>query len=215
MKKLVIFDLDGTLLNTIADLANSTNYALGRLGINAHPLESYNTFVGNGIRKLFERALPVTFRSPEMVEKVRSLFIPYYDVHNADLTTVYPGIPELLATLQDKGVKIAVASNKYQKASQKLMEHFFPEIQFCSVLGQREGIPVKPNPSIVLELLKTAGATAQETLYVGDSGVDMQTARNAQVESVGVTWGFRSLEELQANGASHIIHKPEELIALI
>jgi phosphoglycolate phosphatase len=95
------------------------------------------------------------------------------------------------------------------------MEHFFPEIQFCSVLGQREGIPVKPDPSIVLELLKTAGATVEETLYVGDSGVDMQTARNAQVESVGVTWGFRSLEELQTNGARHIIHKPEELIALI
>lgn len=215
MKRLIIFDLDGTLLNTIADLANSTNYALGQLGINAHPLESFNTFVGNGIRKLFERALPVTVRTPEMVEKVRSLFIPHYDIHNIDKTTIYPGITELLTTLQDRGIKIAVASNKYQKASEKLMKHYFPNIQFCGILGQREGIPVKPDACIVNEILKIAGVPAEKALYVGDSGVDMQTAMNGQVESVGVTWGFRPLTELQANGAQHIINKPEELVELV
>ena len=215
MKQLIIFDLDGTLLNTIADLANSTNYALSQLGINAHPLESFNTFVGNGIRKLFERALPVTVRTPEMVEKVRSLFIPHYDIHNIDKTTIYPGITELLTTLQDRGIKIAVASNKYQKASEKLMKHYFPNIQFCGILGQREGIPVKPDACIVNEILKIADAPAESVLYVGDSGVDMQTAKNGQVESVGVTWGFRPLAELQANGAQHIINKPEELVELI
>lgn len=215
MKQLIIFDLDGTLLNTIADLANSTNYALSQLGINAHPLESFNTFVGNGIRKLFERALPVTVRTPEMVEKVRSLFIPHYDIHNIDKTTIYPGITELLTTLQDRGIKIAVASNKYQKASEKLMKHYFPNIQFCGILGQREGIPVKPDACIVNEILKIAGVPAESVLYVGDSGVDMQTAKNGQVESVGVTWGFRPLTELLANGAQHIINKPEELVELI
>lgn len=215
MKKLIIFDLDGTLLNTIADLAASTNYALGELGINAHPLESYPTFVGNGIRKLFERALPVTKRTPEMVEKVRELFMPFYDAHNADLTTIYPGIAELLNTLQDKGVQLAVASNKYQSATEKLMQHYFPNIRFVSVLGQREGIPVKPDAGIVLDTLKAAGVTAAETLYVGDSGVDMQTAHNGGVESVGVTWGFRPLLELESNGAQYIINQPEELLELL
>lgn len=215
MKKLVIFDLDGTLLNTIADLACSTNYALGKLGINAHPLESYPTFVGNGIRKLFERALPVSVRTPEMVEKVRELFLPYYDAHNADLTTIYPGITELLKELQKKGVQLSVASNKYQSATEKLMEHYFPEIHFVSVLGQREGIPVKPDKGIILDTLNAAGVSAEETLYVGDSGVDMQTAKNGGVESVGVTWGFRPLSELEANGAQHIINKPSELLAYL
>lgn len=215
MKKLVIFDLDGTLLNTIADLACSTNYALGKLGINAHPLESYPTFVGNGIRKLFERALPVSVRTPEMVEKVRELFLPYYDAHNADLTTIYPGITELLKELQKKGVQLSVASNKYQSATKKLMEHYFPEIHFVSVLGQREGIPVKPDKGIILDTLKAAGVSAEDTLYVGDSGVDMQTAKNGGVESVGVTWGFRPLSELEANGAQHIINKPSELLAYL
>lgn len=215
MKKLVIFDLDGTLLNTIADLACSTNYALAKLGINAHPLESYPTFVGNGIRKLFERALPVTVRTPEMVEKVRELFMPYYDAHNADLTTIYPGIAELLTELQGKGILLSVASNKYQSATEKLMKHYFPEISFVSVLGQREGIPVKPDAEIVLETLNAAGVSAEETLYVGDSGVDMQTAKNGGVESVGVTWGFRPLSELEANGAQHIINNPSELLTYL
>lgn len=215
MKKLVIFDLDGTLLNTIADLAASTNFALGKLGINAHPLESYPTFVGNGIRKLFERALPVTLRTPEMVEKVREQFMPYYDVHNADLTTIYPGISELLKTLQEKGIQLSVASNKYQSATEKLIQHYFPDIHFVSVLGQREGIPVKPDAGIVMDTLKAAGVTAEETLYVGDSGVDMQTATNGGVESVGVTWGFRPLSELESNGAQHIINQPDELLKLL
>lgn len=213
--KLIIFDLDGTLLNTIADLAYSTNYALRTLGINEHPIDSYPTFVGNGIRKLFERALPATRRTPEMVEQVRSAFLPYYDAHNADYTTVYEGMAELLHELQDRGIKLAVASNKYQSATEKLMQHYFPTIQFISILGQREGIPVKPHPGIVQDTLQTAGVAAAETLYVGDSGVDMQTARNAGVTSVGVTWGFRSQAELLENGAQHLIHHPAELLDLL
>lgn len=215
MKKLIIFDLDGTLLNTIADLADATNYALGQLGFGPHPLESYPTFVGNGVRKLFERALPPTRQNAEMVEKVREQFVPYYDVHNADNSTPYEGIQPLLDSLQQKGISLAVASNKYQAATEKLIRHYFPTIQFVSILGQREGIPTKPNPSIVLQTLKVAGITAEETLYVGDSGVDMQTAANAQIESVGVCWGFRSREELTSNGAQHLIEHPLELLNLI
>ena len=215
MKKLVIFDLDGTLLNTIADLAHSTNHALRELGIGAHPLESYPYFVGNGIRKLFERALPATLRTQEMVEKVRTIFLAYYDVHNTDETTIYPGVAELLRELQNRGVQIAVASNKYQSATEKLMQEYFPEIHFVSILGQREGIPPKPDAGIVKDTLKSAGVTEAEALYVGDSGVDMQTASNSGVESVGVTWGFRPMEELQQSGAKHLIENPKELIKWI
>lgn len=215
MKKLVIFDLDGTLLNTIADLANATNHALSQLGFGMHPLESYPTFVGNGIRKLFERALPATRNNPEWVEKVRELFIPYYDAHNADDTSVYDGIQDLLDELQKRGIKIAVASNKYQSATEKLMRHYFPTITFVSVLGQRDGIPVKPDPSIVHSILEISGTEPSETLYIGDSGVDMQTAKNAGVESVGVTWGFRPIEELKANEANHIVNLPKEILQYI
>lgn len=215
MKKLIIFDLDGTLLNTIADLANATNYALSQLGFGMHPLESYPTFVGNGIRKLFERALPATCNSPEWVEKVRELFIPFYDAHNADDTTIYTGIQELLDELQEKGIKIAVASNKYQSATEKLMHHYFPNISFVSVLGQRDGIPVKPDPSIVHSILQISGTDVADTLYVGDSGVDMQTAKNAGVESIGVTWGFRPIEELEGNGAKHLANSPKDILQYI
>ena len=176
MKKLVIFDLDGTLLNTIADLAHSTNYALNKLGYPTHEIEKYNFMVGNGIDKLFERALPEGEKSKENVLRVRKEFVPYYDIHNADDSRPYPGIPELLSYLQDAGIQITVASNKYQAATQKLIDHYFPEIHFTAVFGQREGIKVKPDPTVVFDILEVAKVTKEEVLYVGDSGVDMQTA---------------------------------------
>ena len=141
MKKLVIFDLDGTLLNTIADLAQSTNHALSVLGYPTHEESAYNFMVGNGINKLFERALPEGEKSEENVLRVRKEFIPYYDVHNADKSRPYPGIPELLEQLQSLGLQIAVASNKYQAATQKLIAHYFPKINFVAVFGQRETRP--------------------------------------------------------------------------
>ena len=185
MKKLVIFDLDGTLLNTIADLAHSTNYALNKLGYPTHEIEKYNFMVGNGIDKLFERALPEGEKSKENVLRVRKEFVPYYDIHNADDSRPYPGIPELLSYLQDAGIQITVASNKYQAATQKLIDHYFPEIHFTAVFGQREGIKVKPDPTVVFDILEVAKVTKEEVLYVGDSGVDMQTAANAGVPSPG------------------------------
>lgn len=215
MKKLVIFDLDGTLLNTIADLARCTNYALQQTGFSQHRIEEYRFFVGNGINKLFERALPEGQKTEENILKVRKEFLPYYDMHNTDCTTPYPGMPQLLAMLQEKGCLLAVASNKYQKATEKLIGHYFPDIRFIAVFGQREGVPVKPHPAVVEEILNIAGARKEDTLYIGDSGVDMQTASNSGVTSVGVTWGFRSKAELEENGASYIIDKAEDLNALI
>lgn len=215
MKKLVIFDLDGTLLNTIADLAAATNQALQHYGYPTHEVEAYRFFVGNGINKLFERALPKTERTEENILKIRSRFVPYYDTHNADLSRPYPGIPELLRTLQQKGIKIAVASNKYQAATRKLIAHYFPEINFVEVLGQREGIPAKPDPCIVHDIIAKAGVKQEEALYVGDSNVDMQTAHNAGVTAVGVAWGFRPRTELEALHPAHIIENAEELLSFL
>lgn len=215
MKKLVIFDLDGTLLNTIADLAAATNQALQHYGYPTHEVEAYRFFVGNGINKLFERALPETERTEENILKIRSQFVPYYDTHNADLSRPYPGIPELLRTLQQKGIKIAVASNKYQAATRKLITHYFPEINFVEVLGQREGIPAKPDPCIVHDIIAKTGVKQEEALYVGDSNVDMQTAHNAGVTAVGVAWGFRPRTELEALHPAHIIENAEELLSFL
>jgi HAD hydrolase, family IA, variant 1 len=211
MKKLVIFDLDGTLLNTIADLANSTNYALKVLGYPIHEPDKYNFMVGNGINKLFERALPDGEKTEENVLRVRQEFVPYYDQHNVDKSRPYPGVTELLETLQTAGMQLAVASNKYQAATEKLIAHYFPNIKFTAVFGQREGIPVKPDPIIVKEILQIAKVQEEETLYVGDSGVDMQTAINAGVTSCGVTWGFRPRTELESFHPDHIVDNAEEI----
>lgn len=215
MKKLIIFDLDGTLLNTIADLAQSTNHALHALGYPTHKESDYNFMVGNGINKLFERALPEGAKTEENVLRVRREFIPYYDVHNADKSRPYPGIPELLAQLQAKGLQIAVASNKYQAATEKLIAHYFPNIRFTAVFGQREGVNVKPDPTIVEEILSIAGISKQDVLYVGDSGVDMQTAINAGVASCGVSWGFRPRTELENFHPDHIVDEAEDIFTLL
>lgn len=214
MKKLVIFDLDGTLLNTIADLAQSTNHALKALGYPTHPMDAYPQMVGNGINKLFERALPEGKKTQENVLRMRAAFVPYYNVHNADLTSPYPGIPALLERLAGEGIALAVASNKYQAATEKLVAHYFPAVRFVSVLGQREGVPVKPDPVIVADTLRAAGVPPADVLYVGDSGVDMQTAANAGVEACGVTWGFRPRAELEAFLPAHIVDAPADVARL-
>nr|WP_320057701.1 HAD family hydrolase [uncultured Bacteroides sp.] len=215
MKKLIIFDLDGTLLNTIADLANSTNHALRKLGYPTHEVEAYNFMVGNGVNKLFERALPEGEKTETNISRVRAEFMPHYDLHNADESRPYPGILELLKQLQAEGKMIAVASNKYQAATQKLVDRYFSETPFIAVFGQREGIKVKPDPTIVLDILKIANVEPQEVLYVGDSGVDMQTARNSGVSACGVTWGFRPRNELEAFQPDYIIDQAMNILSLV
>ena len=212
MKKLVIFDLDGTLLDTIADLAMATNHALQQLGYPTRPVDEIRTFVGNGINKLLERSLPDSEKSEANTLRLRTHFLPYYDAHNADLSTPYPGIPSLLQALQQKGLMIAVASNKYQTATVKLIHHYFHDISFVEILGQREGVPVKPDPSIVSDIIQKAEVSKEEVLYVGDSNVDMQTAHNAGVDAIGVAWGFRPRAELEALQPLAVIDKAEKLL---
>lgn len=214
-KQLVIFDLDGTLLDTVADLANATNQALEKCGFPTHPVEAYYQFVGNGINKLFARALPAEASNEENILRIRALFVPYYNEHNADCSRPYPGIVELLPQLRLGGVQIAVASNKYHEATLKLVRHFFPDIQFAAIYGQREDVPIKPAPDIVYDILRDTGVAKENTLYIGDSGVDMLTASNAGIESVGVTWGFRSEEELREHGAVHIVHRADDIALIV
>lgn len=209
--QLVIFDLDGTLLNTIDDLATATNHALRLHGYPEHELSEYRYFVGNGVRKLIERALPEESRQAEEITRLLKDFLEYYQLHKTDYSRPYTGIPEVLEQLHDAGIQLAVASNKYHQGTTELIRHYFKEKMFCIVLGQREGIPTKPNPAIVREILAHTSIPANATLYVGDSGVDMQTAANSGLVSIGVTWGFRPREELEANGAVHIIDHPAEI----
>lgn len=211
MKKLIIFDLDGTLLDTIADLAAATNFALRHYGFPEHEEKEYNFFVGNGINKLFERALPEEKRTEENILKVRSQFIPYYDAHNSDLSKPYPGIVDLLKELQERGAKLAIASNKYQAATSKLIKEFFPDIDFSVILGQREGVPSKPDPTIINEISAATCISKENIAYVGDSCVDMETGKNAGVETIGVSWGFRPRKELEAYNPSFIADDYSEL----
>lgn len=215
MIRFIIFDLDGTLLNTIGDLAASTNHALRQHGFPEHGLSEYPYFVGNGITKLIERALPQEQRDENTILQVRQEFVEYYQQHKTDLTRPYPGIPELLQELKHRGFLLAVASNKYQQGTTELVRYYFGTSLFSIVAGQREGIPVKPDPTIIHNLLTEAGVPKTESLYIGDSGVDMQTAVNSGLACVGVTWGFRSRHELESNGANHIATHPQDILQVI
>ena len=213
--ELVIFDLDGTLLDTIGDLAVACNAMLALRGLPQHSYEEYCHFVGNGILRLVERALPEVLRTPENVAAARADFVKYYIDHIDCHTKPYAGIPELLQELTRRGVRMAVASNKFQAGTEKLIARFFPGVEFVAVFGQRPDVPLKPDPAVVDEILARAGTPKEHVLYVGDSGVDMQTARAAGVRSAGVTWGFRDREELQAAGACQLVDRPDQLIALL
>lgn len=214
MKKLVIFDLDGTLLDTIKDLGEAANNALSRAGFSTHSLSSYPFFVGNGVSRLLERVLPEDARTQANVDMLRRYFTEYYDSHCTVHTHPYPGIPELLQQLNEAQVKVAVASNKYQAAVTSLISHYFPSIKWAAIEGQKDDYPVKPDPSIVFDILSKVPTPKADVIYVGDSGVDMETARRACVASVGVTWGFRPVKELREYYAEHIVNRPSEILAL-
>ena len=227
----IIFDLDGTLLNTIDDLGYACNHALEACGFPTHPIEEYPRLVGNGVNKLIERALPEGEKTEETVLRVREFFVPYYDAHNCDYTHPYDGIPELLAALQSQGHHLAVASNKYQAATEKIVAHFFPGI-FDIVLGERTGIPRKPDPQIVKDIIiclsakrsvsangLSASAVCQSVgrsvLYLGDSLVDRDTAANAGVPFVACSWGFVPRETLVSASCPRIIDRPADLLSFV
>ncbi len=206
----VIFDLDGTLLDTIDDLAAAANWTCRRNGWPEHTVEEYKAMVGHGIHNLVACFSPENSRSPLLVMNTLSQFCDYYGAHNMDKTTPYEGIGEMLVHLKERGVTMAVYSNKADEFSRTIVEHYFPGI-FTYVRGKVHGVPVKPDPIGVRQVLAELGATAEETLYVGDSDVDMETGRNAGMTTCGVTWGFRSRENLIASGACSLVDTAAEL----
>lgn len=211
---LIIFDLDGTLLNTIGDLAEAANVMLRKRNLPQHTYEEYCTFVGNGIMRLVERALPEEQRTTERVAAAREDFLSYYIDHIDRKTKPYEGIVQLLNDLQAEGVSLAVASNKFQAGTRKLIQRFFPEVGWVAVYGQRPDVPLKPDPAVVEEILSEVKIPRERVLYVGDSGVDIETAHRAGIKAVGVTWGFRSRSELEAAGADRIVDRAEEILSL-
>ena len=207
--KTYIFDLDGTLLDTLNDLHASCNYALRTHGMPERSLEEVRQFVGNGVKKLMERAIPNGLDNP-LFEETLQTFRQHYLLHNLDTTLPYPGIMEMLQQLKAQGKRIAVVSNKFYAATQDLCKHFFGDtIQVA--IGEREDIKKKPAPDTVLEALRQLQVTRQDAVYVGDSEVDVETARNSGIPCISVLWGFRSKSFLLSHGATTFIETPNEL----
>lgn len=215
MYKYVIFDLDGTLLNTLEDLADATNWVCEQHGWPVHPLEAYKRFVGNGASKLLERVTPAEVElTLELRKQLMEEFTRRYTAHKADKTTAYPGMPQLLERLKQAGVAAAVLTNKPDGAAGPIVERYYPGL--CSIVqGALPGVPTKPDPTLLRKLMTRMGATAEDTLFVGDSNVDIRTAKNGGLTSCGVLWGFRTREELEAEGADFLVETAEQLAALI
>ncbi len=207
--KLAIFDLDGTILDTLADLTDSTNYALRENGFAEHTIEQVRYFVGNGIRKLMERALPKG-TDAAIIDRVHETFTAHYKAHCADKTKPYPGITKLLCALRDAGVKTAVVSNKADYGVQTLCQDYFPDL-FDFAVGEREGIRRKPCPDSVNEVLEKLKVMRADAIYIGDSDVDIETAKNAGLPCISVTWGFRDRAFLLGHGAVKFVDSPGEL----
>lgn len=213
MYRYVIFDLDGTLLNTLEDLAEAGNHALKAFGFPTYETEKYRYFVGNGIPVLIKRICPEGC-SPDTLEKVREAFSEYYGPHCTDNTAPYGGIEDMLSELKKAGVTVGVVTNKDHDFSQKLVNDYFGD-KIGMVCGRRDGIPKKPDPYSVNYLIERFGAEKKDVLYVGDSNVDMETAINAGVDSCGVLWGFRTEKELSDSGARYIAADAGELLRII
>ena len=207
-----IFDLDGTLLDTLTDLAASTNYALRTHGMPEHTIDEVRRFVGNGVRKLMERAVPDGTDNP-LFDEAFATFRQHYMEHSLDTTRPYEGVPEMLAALKAKGCHLAVVSNKMMAATQELCRHFFPEtIEVAIGENEAEGIRKKPAPDTVIAALRQLGVGEEGAVYVGDSDVDIATARNSNLPCISVLWGFRDRDFLLQHGAKTFISNPSELL---
>ena len=207
--KTYIFDLDGTLLSTLADLAASTNHALRTHHMPERSLDEVRRFVGNGVKKLMERAIPNGLNNP-LFEETFATFRQHYMQHNLDTTQPYPGIMQLLEQLKAEGKNIAVVSNKFYAATRELCRHFFGDLVPVAI-GEREDIRKKPAPDTVIEALRELGVDKEGAVYIGDSDVDIMTAKNSGMPCVSVLWGFRDKEFLLEHGATTLILKPEEM----
>ncbi len=207
-----IFDLDGTLLDTLDDLASAVNYALRTYGMPEHSRDAIRRFVGNGVRMLMIRAVPDGEQNPKF-EEVFETFRKYYMQHSLDTTRPYDGISEMLAALRQRGCRLAVVSNKFDAATKELCKHFFPNtIEVAVGEHEAEGIRKKPAPDTVIEALSQLGVSSNNAVYVGDSDVDLETARNAALPCISVLWGFRDRDFLLAHGATTFITSPKELL---
>ena len=223
--KLAIFDLDGTLLDTLDDLGAAVNHAMQLRGFPLHSHDEYMKMVGHGARNLMQQALPDDHKDDDMVEAAYNDFRAYYTDHIDVHTKPFPGIQELMATLHREGVMLAVASNKFQEGTEHLIKEFFPDIPFVAVLGSRPDFPLKPSPEIVDEVLHKAGVEREEAVMVGDSDTDMETAANGGIDSIAVSWGYRNMKDLankwsalrQAQGplCFMVVDTAEELLKMI
>jgi phosphoglycolate phosphatase len=208
-----LFDLDGTLLDTLTDLADAANHALASVGRPTHPRDAYRTLVGQGVRQLFIDGLGPGHT--HLVDDAIAAHLAYYEAHRFDTTRPYPGIGPLLEALTQRGVRLGVLSNKPDDATQDVIARYFPDTPWAWVRGHRAGTAPKPDPHAAIEATQALGIPPERWLYVGDTSVDMQTGRDAGMFTVGVTWGFRSVEELWASGAEALIHEPAELLKLL
>lgn len=214
MYKIIIFDLDGTLANTLEDLADAVNYGLKKEGLPVHSVEKYKIMVGNGADMLIKRAIaPVDDES--VFERVKGNFNIYYNKHSIDKTVAYDGISRMLSVLKEKNIVTAVLSNKPDQFVSNILNKIYPQHKFEYEWGKKPEYKVKPNPEALIAILDKAGFSREECLYVGDSNVDCYTAKNAGVKCCGVSWGFRGREELVACGADFIIDNPMELIDFV
>lgn len=211
--KAVIFDMDGTILNTLEDLKNATNYSLRQFGMPERSLEEVRMFVGNGIRKLVERAVPAG-TPKEKIDQILDVFLEYYEIHSADNTSPYPGILELVEKLKKSGIKTAVSTNKADVPAQELGREYFNGI-FDLIVGQQDGFKVKPAPDSVNKILSILDIQKKDAIYIGDSDVDVQTAKNSGLDFIGVSWGFRGREFLEKNGAKNIVDNANEILDLV
>lgn len=208
-----IFDMDGTILDTLADLRESVNAALRREGFPERTTEEVRAFVGNGAARLIGRAVPAG-TDEATTRRVLDFYRPYYEAHAQIRTAPYPGVPEAMAALRAAGVKLAVVSNKPDGATRKLAARYFPGV-FDAVIGARDGVAVKPSPDLLAEAMNALGVRPEETVYVGDSDVDIATAKNAGTDVLSVAWGFREETFLRAHGAKRIVRSAAELSAAI
>ncbi len=216
MTKLCIFDLDGTLINSLQDLAEAMNFALQNSGFPTHPTEDYRQLVGSGVSVLADRAVgecqPYT---AAVKDRILSDFSDYYTVHCLDHTRPYPGIDRLLQQLRQNGILCAVNSNKPDAFTKAIVDRLFPSKPFAAIRGKVDGCERKPSPEGALAIMKLADCTPENTVYIGDSNVDGQTAANAGVRFYGVSWGFRSVQELLQSGAAAVAESPEELLRCV
>ncbi len=213
--KAVLFDLDGTLLDTLEDLANAGNRVLAAQALPFHAIEAYRYFVGNGITTLVERMLPPSHRHPRQIEETVAAFQHEYAYNWHDRTMLYAGIPDMLDQLAEAGLQLAILSNKPDAFTRVCVEHFLPRWSFDPIFGQRPGVPRKPDPAAALDIAGQLGLRPAEVLYAGDSDIDMHTARAAGMDAVGVLWGFRGADELRQAGAGWLIAHPLELLPIL